>query len=213
MRRSGSRRDARAVRDAARACPLGLVSVVTGTRSAVRRGASPGPGARPRAGSRSSAGRRGLSERGARSRPGRVRARRDAGRAGRVSRARGSTCPGRSSSWRRRRRESSRSGLVPVLAHPERCREVQSDPAVVVRLIEQGALLCLNGPSLVGEPRRAGAPHRLGAARGGPRAPGRVRRPSLRAPAHHGRGVGSGLRAAWRGRSPRRSSTARRCRG
>lgn len=41
-------------------------------------------------------------------------------------------------------------GLVPVLAHPERCREVADDPGAVARLAEQGALVCLNAPSLVG---------------------------------------------------------------
>jgi protein-tyrosine phosphatase len=41
-------------------------------------------------------------------------------------------------------------GLVPVLAHPERCRAVADDPWCVRPLVEQGALLCLNAPSLVG---------------------------------------------------------------
>jgi protein-tyrosine phosphatase len=42
------------------------------------------------------------------------------------------------------------AGLVPVLAHPERCRPVAADPWSVRPLVEDGALLCLNAPSLVG---------------------------------------------------------------
>jgi protein-tyrosine phosphatase len=42
------------------------------------------------------------------------------------------------------------AGLVPVLAHPERCGAVAADPAVARAFVEGGALLCLNGPSLVG---------------------------------------------------------------
>jgi len=42
------------------------------------------------------------------------------------------------------------AGLVPVLAHPERCRAVAADPWCVRPLVEDGALLCLNAPSLVG---------------------------------------------------------------
>jgi protein-tyrosine phosphatase len=41
-------------------------------------------------------------------------------------------------------------GLVPVLAHPERCREVAEDPHALAAFVERGWLLCLNGPSLVG---------------------------------------------------------------
>ena len=41
-------------------------------------------------------------------------------------------------------------GLVPVLAHPERCRPVAADPECVRPLAERGFLLCLNAPSLVG---------------------------------------------------------------
>ncbi len=41
-------------------------------------------------------------------------------------------------------------GLVPVLAHPERCRAVADDPGAVRSLVERGSLLCLNAPSLVG---------------------------------------------------------------
>ncbi len=42
------------------------------------------------------------------------------------------------------------AGLIPVLAHPERCRSVARDPSVVRSLVERGALLCLNAGSLVG---------------------------------------------------------------
>jgi protein-tyrosine phosphatase len=42
------------------------------------------------------------------------------------------------------------AGLTPVLAHPERCRPVAADPWSVRPLVEDGALLCLNAPSLVG---------------------------------------------------------------
>jgi len=42
------------------------------------------------------------------------------------------------------------AGLVPVLAHPERCGAVAADPWSVRPLVEGGALLCLNAPSLVG---------------------------------------------------------------
>jgi len=42
------------------------------------------------------------------------------------------------------------AGLVPVLAHPERCRAVAADPGAVRTFVERGWLLCLNAPSLVG---------------------------------------------------------------
>lgn len=42
------------------------------------------------------------------------------------------------------------AGLVPVLAHPERCRAVADDPESVRPLAERGWILCLNAPSLVG---------------------------------------------------------------
>lgn len=42
------------------------------------------------------------------------------------------------------------AGLVPVLAHPERCRPVAADPDTVRPLAERGWLICLNAPSLVG---------------------------------------------------------------
>lgn len=44
-----------------------------------------------------------------------------------------------------------RAGLVPLLAHPERCRAVAADPESVRALTEAGWPLCLNGPSLTGE--------------------------------------------------------------
>jgi protein-tyrosine phosphatase len=42
------------------------------------------------------------------------------------------------------------AGLVPVLAHPERNRAVAEDPWCVRPLVEGGALLCLNAPSVLG---------------------------------------------------------------
>lgn len=42
------------------------------------------------------------------------------------------------------------AGLVPVLAHPERCRAVAENPFVVRSFTERGWLICLNAPSLVG---------------------------------------------------------------
>jgi protein-tyrosine phosphatase len=44
-----------------------------------------------------------------------------------------------------------RAGLVPLLAHPERCRAVAADPASVGPLAKAGWPLCLNGPSLTGD--------------------------------------------------------------
>jgi len=43
-----------------------------------------------------------------------------------------------------------RAGLVPVLAHPERCRAVAEDPQCVRPLVERGWLLCANAPSFLG---------------------------------------------------------------
>lgn len=43
------------------------------------------------------------------------------------------------------------AGLVPLLAHPERCRAVADDPSSVRALAEAGWPLCLNGPSLTGD--------------------------------------------------------------
>jgi protein-tyrosine phosphatase len=42
------------------------------------------------------------------------------------------------------------AGLVPVLAHPERNRAVAAKPECVRPLVERGALLCLNAPSVLG---------------------------------------------------------------
>lgn len=42
------------------------------------------------------------------------------------------------------------AGLVPVLAHPERCRAVTDDPTCVRPLVERGWLLCANAPSFLG---------------------------------------------------------------
>lgn len=43
------------------------------------------------------------------------------------------------------------AGLTPVLAHPERCREVARDPLALAPWVDRGRLLCLNAPSLVGD--------------------------------------------------------------
>ena len=48
-------------------------------------------------------------------------------------------------------RNIERAGLVPLLAHPERCRAVAADPLSVRPLAEVGWPLCLNGPSLTGD--------------------------------------------------------------
>lgn len=42
-------------------------------------------------------------------------------------------------------------GLVPVLAHPERCTAVAADPGSVRAFAERGWLVCLNVTSLVGK--------------------------------------------------------------
>jgi protein-tyrosine phosphatase len=42
------------------------------------------------------------------------------------------------------------AGFVPILAHPERCRAVAADPGAVTPFVDQGFILCLNAPSLVG---------------------------------------------------------------
>ena len=42
------------------------------------------------------------------------------------------------------------AGLVPVLAHPERCRAVTEDPGCVASMVERGWLLCVNAPSFLG---------------------------------------------------------------
>jgi len=43
------------------------------------------------------------------------------------------------------------AGLVPVLAHPERCRAVSDEPACVAPFVERGWLLCVNAPSFLGK--------------------------------------------------------------
>ena len=48
-------------------------------------------------------------------------------------------------------RNVERAGLVPVLAHPERCPAVAADPGSVRPLADAGWPLCLNGPSLTGD--------------------------------------------------------------
>ena len=57
------------------------------------------------------------------------------------------------------------AGLVPVLAHPERCRAVADDPESVRPLAERGWILCLNAPSLVGGHGATRRAHLVGAAR------------------------------------------------
>jgi protein-tyrosine phosphatase len=42
------------------------------------------------------------------------------------------------------------AGLTPVLAHPERCREVAADPLALEAFAARGWLLCVNAPSLTG---------------------------------------------------------------
>ena len=42
------------------------------------------------------------------------------------------------------------AGLVPVLAHPERCRAVADHPGCVRPLVGRGWLLCVNAPSFLG---------------------------------------------------------------
>ena len=46
--------------------------------------------------------------------------------------------------------EVEAAGLVPVLAHPERCRAVAAEPERVRSFAERGWLLCLNATSIVG---------------------------------------------------------------
>jgi len=48
-------------------------------------------------------------------------------------------------------RNVERAGLVPILAHPERCAAVAADTESVRPLAEAGWPLCLNGPSLTGD--------------------------------------------------------------
>jgi protein-tyrosine phosphatase len=43
------------------------------------------------------------------------------------------------------------AGLVPVLAHPERCPAIAREPAAVAPFVERGWLLCVNAASLTGD--------------------------------------------------------------
>ncbi len=43
------------------------------------------------------------------------------------------------------------AGLVPVLAHPERCRAIADDPTAVAPFVERGWPLCVNAASLTNE--------------------------------------------------------------
>jgi protein-tyrosine phosphatase len=43
------------------------------------------------------------------------------------------------------------AGLVPLLAHPERCRAVADDPTAVTPFVERGWPLCVNAASLTNE--------------------------------------------------------------
>lgn len=43
------------------------------------------------------------------------------------------------------------AGLVPVLAHPERCAAIAREPDAVAPFVERGWLLCVNAASLIGE--------------------------------------------------------------
>jgi protein-tyrosine phosphatase len=47
------------------------------------------------------------------------------------------------------------AGLVPVLAHPERCSAARSSPRVLAEFARRGWLLCVNAPSLLGRHGRA----------------------------------------------------------
>lgn len=47
------------------------------------------------------------------------------------------------------------SGLIPVIAHPERVREVQSEPRRLVRAVEMGALLQITASSVDGRSGRS----------------------------------------------------------
>jgi protein-tyrosine phosphatase len=51
---------------------------------------------------------------------------------------------------RREGERAEQAGLVPVLAHPERCAEIVADPGLAREFAERGWLLALNGLSLDG---------------------------------------------------------------
>jgi len=46
--------------------------------------------------------------------------------------------------------ELREAGLDVVLAHPERAEQIQSDPELVLPLVEEGALVCFNADSFIG---------------------------------------------------------------
>ena len=91
--------------------------------------------------------------------------------------ARGSRSTTRSTSSPTAQRPVDAAGLVPVLAHPERCRAVAADPWCVRPLVEDGALLCLNAPSLVGRHGAAAERTAWALARRGAGRARRLRRP------------------------------------
>ena len=105
------------------------------------------------------------------------------------------------------------AGLVPVLAHPERCRPVAADPESVRPLAERGWLLCLNAPSLVGGHGATAERNGLGAARRRPRRRRRVRRALESAAARPPRRVRGRFANAGATRSPVLCSTAAPCPG
>lgn len=48
----------------------------------------------------------------------------------------------------------SMEGILPLIAHPERCHYVQQDPTLAAEWIADGAYLQINGPSLLRQNRR-----------------------------------------------------------
>ena len=50
----------------------------------------------------------------------------------------------------RQAEQAEQAGLVPVLAHPERCSEIYRDPSRLEPFVERGWVVCLNALSLVG---------------------------------------------------------------
>jgi protein-tyrosine phosphatase len=56
---------------------------------------------------------------------------------------------------RRQIEEIRAAGLEVILAHPERCLDVQRDPALALPFVEEGALLCFNADSFLGAHGRA----------------------------------------------------------
>jgi protein-tyrosine phosphatase len=49
------------------------------------------------------------------------------------------------------------AGLEVILAHPERCPEIQRQPQLLVPFVVDGALVCFNGDSFIGRHDRASA--------------------------------------------------------